>query len=169
MNQKNKNKNCDIVCIIKEKGNKANQINPDSIRKKYNFELNIPLSVEQLRLIATDYFTYNLVVVNNIGDELYNSHSGFENTIFLLLKDENYYHIDIKKIKKYKKCPDCNKLYLNDQNCNNDRIEYFHSQIKKDVKFLKIKSNEENEEINYENDILYFDMETFQDGINFVV
>ena len=73
--------------------------------------------------------------------------------IFLLLKDEHYYHIDIKKIKKYKKCPDCNKLYLNIHNCNNGVAEYFHSQIKKYVKYLKIESNEENEEIDYENDI----------------
>ena len=72
-------------------------------------------------------------------------------------------------LKKYKKCPDYNKLYLNDHNCNNNRIVYFHSQVKKDVKYLKIESNEEDEEINYENDILYFDFETFQDGINFSV
>ena len=46
-----------------------------------------------------DYFKNNLIVVNNIGDELYNSNSGFENTIFLLLSNEHYCHIDIKNIK----------------------------------------------------------------------
>ena len=49
--------------------------------------------MEQLGLITMDYFNNNLIVVNNIGDELYNSNSGFENTIFLLLKDEHYCHI----------------------------------------------------------------------------
>ena len=47
-----------------------------------------------------DYFKNNLIVVNNVGDELYNSNSGFDK-IFLLLKDEHYCHIDIKNIKKY--------------------------------------------------------------------
>ena len=33
-------------------------------------------------------------------------------------------------IKKYKKCKDCNKLFLDEHNCNNERIEYYHSQKK---------------------------------------
>ena len=94
------------------------------LRKKYNIEKNTLLSVNQLGLISMDYFKNNLIVVNNIGDELYNSNSGFENTIFLLLSDEHYCHIDIKNIKK---CKDCNKLFLNEHNCNNDRVEYYHS------------------------------------------
>ena len=88
-----------MVCIIKATGNKANQIKPDIIRKKYNIEKNILLTVEQLGLISMDYFNNNLIVVNNVGNELYNSNSGFEKTIFLLLKDEHYCHIDIKNIK----------------------------------------------------------------------
>ena len=37
------------------------------------------------------------------------------------------------------------------------------------MKYLKIESNEEPEEIDYINDILYFDFETFQGKINFHV
>ena len=107
------------------------------IRKKYGIEKNTLLTVNQLGIISMDYFKNNLIVVNNVGDELYNSNSGFENTIFLLLKDEHYCHIDIKNIKKYKKCSECNKLFLNEHNCNNDRIEYYHSQIKKRCKIFK--------------------------------
>ena len=33
--------------------------------------------------------------------------------------------------KKYKKYSECDKLFLNEHNCNNERIEYYHSQIKK--------------------------------------
>ena len=135
----------------------------------FNIEKNILLTVEQLGLISMDYFNNNLIVVNNVGDELYDSNSGFSDTIFLLLKEEHYCHIDIKNIKKYKKCSKCNKLFLNDHNFNNDRIEYYHLQIKKDVKYLKIESNTEHEEIDYINDILYFYFETFQGEINYHV
>ena len=71
INYKSKNNNCGLVCIIKATGNKANQIKPDMIRKKYNIEKNTLLSVEQLGLITMDYFNNNLIVVNNVGDELY--------------------------------------------------------------------------------------------------
>ena len=93
------------------------------LRKKYNIEKNTLLTVEQLGLISMGYFNNNLIVVNKVGDELYNSNYGFSDTIFLLLKYEHYCHIDIKNIKKYKKCSECNKLFLNDHNCNNDVAE----------------------------------------------
>ena len=77
----------------------------------------------------------------------------------------NNYIFHLKYIQQHRH----EKLFLNDHNCNNDRIEYYHSQIKKDVKYLKIESNSEPEEIDYINDILYFDFETFQGKINFHV
>ena len=116
INYKSKNNNCGIVCLIKATGNKANQIKPDTLRKKYNIEKNTLLTVEQLGIISVEYFNNNLIVVNNVGDELYNSNSGFSDTIFLLLSDKHYCHIDIKNIKKYKKCSECNKLFLNNHN-----------------------------------------------------
>ena len=89
INYKSKNNNCGLVCLIRATGNKANQIKPDMLRKKYNIEKNTLLSVNQLGIISMDYFKNNLIAVNNVGDELYNSNSGFENTIFLLLSDQH--------------------------------------------------------------------------------
>ena len=133
-NYKSKNNNCGLVCIIKALWKNANVIKPDILRKKYNIEKNALLIVEQLGLISTDYFNNNLMVVNNVGDELYNSNSEFENTIFLLLKDEHYFHIDTKIYKIYRKCETCNKTLRSnnlDHKCNMDNVEYFNAQIKK--------------------------------------
>ena len=77
INYKSKNNNCGIVCLIKATGKKANQIKPDTLRKKYKIEKNTLLTCEQLGIISVEYFNNNLIVVNNVGDELYNSNSGF--------------------------------------------------------------------------------------------
>ena len=66
-------------------------------------------------------------------------------------------------MKKYKKCTECNKLFLNEHNCNNDVAEYHHAQIKKDVKYLKIESNAEPEEIDYDNDIYTSTLRLFKE------
>ena len=57
INYKSKNYNCGLICIIKATGNKANQIKPDMIRKKYYIPVCSLLSAEQLGLIANPKIT----------------------------------------------------------------------------------------------------------------
>ena len=184
-NYRSKNNNCGLVCLIKASGNNANKIKSDSLRRKYNIEEGTLLSCEQLGLIADQEFNYNLIVLNNVGDELFTSNQTYDKTIFLILMESHYQHLIIDNIQKFRRCNDCNQFYLNTHSCNNGVAEYYHSQIKKDVKYLvqkdnrilNIKVDKETKkktiiyktEINYDMDVLYFDLETFQETINFKV
>ena len=184
-NYKSINNNCGLVCLIKATGNKANVIKPDSLRKKYNLDEDVLLSCEQLAIIADEEFNHNLIVLNNVGDELFTSYKLYEKTIFLILIDSHYQHLIIDNIQKFSRCSGCNQFFLNSHKCNNGVAEYYHSQVKKDVKYLiqkdnrilketKNKETKEKEiiykqELNYDDDILYFDFETFQETVNFKV
>ena len=140
-NYKSKNNNCGLVCLIRATGNKANKIKPDMIRKKYNIPLNTMITVDQIVMIGKKEFDVKVHVFNQyeylLSDN--NDNDDSKDEIFLLLKDEHYFHIDTKMYKRYRKCEICNKtLRSNNINhkCNIDNIEYFNSQIKKDSKFL---------------------------------
>ena len=70
INPLSKNNNFGIACLIKSCGLKANQVKPDSLRKKYNISLNSLIACEKLGDIANLEFRVNLVIINPLGKEL---------------------------------------------------------------------------------------------------
>ena len=176
INYKSKNNNCGLICLIKGSGKNGNQLKPDTIRKKYNIEKNTLLTCDQLGIISCEELKYNLLVFNSKSNLLYKSNSTFEKSIFLLLEDIHYKLINVKDVKIKQKCKFCGKKYIdNNHECNSRRREYFLSKIKKQKKYVilnDIKINKDGKkikEIDYDNDILYFDFETFEDNGNFSV
>ena len=112
INPLSKNNNCGLVCLIKSCGLKANQVKPDSLRKKYNITLNSLIGFEKLGDIANLEFRVNLIIINPLGKELLNTNTEFEKTTFLLLEDGHYKLIDLGEFKTYKKCELCGRKLL---------------------------------------------------------
>ena len=140
INPLSKNNNCGLVCLIKSCGLKANQVKPDSLRKKYNIALNSLIGFEKLGDIANLEFRVNLIIINPLGKELLNTNTEFEKTTFLLLEDGHYKLIDLGEFKTYKKCDLCGRKLLTSNikhNCNTTRKQYYLTQITKQMLPLK--------------------------------
>ena len=138
------NNNCGLVCLIKALDLKANEFKPDSIRKEFGIELKTFIDCDKLGDVANLKFQCNLVVVNLAGFVLFNSSTEHNKTMFLLLDQNHYRHISFEDMKIKKNCEQCGKsIFFDDSKheCNINRLEYFRSQIKKDVKFLMLNDN----------------------------
>ena len=98
INPFSKNNNCGIVRLIKSCRLKANQVKPDSLRKKYNISLNSLIGCEKLGDIANLAFRVNLIIINPLGKKLLNTNTEFEKTTFLLLEDGHYKPIESTQI-----------------------------------------------------------------------
>jgi hypothetical protein len=144
LNYKSKNNNCGLVCIIKALNLKANEVKPDSIRKKYGIPLNTFINCEKLGDIANLEFQCNLIIVNLSGFILFNSNTEYDKNIILLLEDNHYKHVSVENIKIKKSCELCGlSIFFDDDKhiCNIKRLEYYQSQILKKTKFLMVNDN----------------------------
>src|SRR5579885_1445130 len=170
---KSKNNNCGIVCLLNGNNLKANEIKQDMIRKELGIKLNTKLDVDQMGMVA-DYLheKYNgkgyviyderkKVLKYNLYNEEKNEENIEENKVVqICLWNEHYWMVDI--IKK-KRCEKCGRILLvenKDHNlyCDPRKINYMKIKDRVKKKYII-----EDEELDYSNKVIFFDLETFQE------
>lgn len=170
---KSKNNNCLLQCYNIAYDVKGNEIKPDSVRKALNIPSNEKIGLDKIPMI-TEY--YNTKLNKNKGFQVLNekfeivSYKYFDNSedyIKLFLRDEHYFLFDVIEFKKCDKCG--RKLRLENENhkCNINRASYRRRQIHKKRDFVQVHDVKEASKIDY-NDIVHWDLETFQHIINHV-
>jgi len=171
-NYKSKNNNCGLVSLIKAVGLNANKIKADLLRKKYGIALNTYISCDELGTIANNEFNVNLIVINTSGFVLHQTNSKYDNHVVLLLDNEHFKHVELKNIKIKTKCKLCGKhinINSNEHKCNNNIMEFYQTQITKKSKSIITRNVIKSDKIDYDNDLFFFDFETFQFNLSFVV
>jgi hypothetical protein len=190
---KSKNNNCLIACFIKALGLNGNKVKPDIIRQKVGLKQNEMIETKDIHLIA-DYFECGFMVINELNTKPLLVHNLFRDVIVQLLLITEHYQLinDVEKeikicahcFKKYtekhnciidnpdkKHCNKCGKDYLKTHNCNITNITFYKSinsrkrREKPDIISVK---NIKTKKIDYR-DIIFFDLETFQEYNNHVV
>ncbi len=161
INLKSKNNNCLIQCFNTSSKNKGNKIKNDSIRKELGLPLGTKIDIKDVDKIA-DYFQQSYVLINQsyniIGQKLING----SEPINLMLINEHYYLIEILNSGKCVKCGDRYVKDLKKHTCNITKVSYYKRKKCHEKNMVMVKNIEENK-IDY-NDIIYFDLETFQEA-----
>lgn len=168
-----KNNNCVFmpffdICQIKNVKQKK-QICED-LRKLIDASKKEMINIDKLPTIAK-WFCENykehiigFMCVDCDGNILSSDHYDFvdENKLlYLCLKGDHYYRALMKRT-----CVDCGSTYYNVHNCNIKRASYNDYKIQKKKEFLKVKSIEDENEFNYFEHLITFDLETFPDPNN---
>lgn len=171
VNCKSKNNNCLFSCLNKALNIKGNEIKPDVIREKLNIEKNTMLNIDDIKNITTsNYYKCGFILFDESNKIIASNDLNNTNVVKLKLLNKHYMLIgETKYLYKCDKCGKCN-YYTNidDHKCNNNVTKYYNLQVKKKRNIviskldIKEKKNGHNK-IDYENNLIFYDLETFQE------
>ncbi len=159
---KSKNNNCLFSCINRALNIKGNATKPDVIREKLGIEKGTKININDIKKI-TDYYKCGFILSNESNKIIASNDLNNDDVVNLKLINENYLLID--NYKYYYDCKKCGKKQyynnINDHKCNDNVLKYYSSKIKKLKNVVLSKKKTENKKIDYENDVIYYDLETF--------
>lgn len=164
---KTSNNNCAFACYMRKLGIKGNKVKPDKIRETIGLKHGEIVMVSQLHMLS-DHFQVGHQVYD--GDDAYKVIDAYEmdrETIVDLVLMGGHYWLIKNQAEPLKKCYSCGKKYRNvHTECVPSKKLFYEQQIHSDGKKW-VKSSEYKKKKKYcENDVIFFDIETFPDPIN---
>ena len=155
------NDNCLFMCFTHFLDIKGSALNFDDIREKLKLEGKIKFS--DVYKVAK-YFNTGYVLLNQQQEII--SHCKLETKpeIHIMLMNEHYFIVEYID---YKKCEQCGKKLLNDNEkheCSNKKITYWKSRLCKKREFVDMIDCSDKNKISKDS-MIFFDLETFQETI----
>jgi hypothetical protein len=170
VNLKSKNNNCLIACLNHIYEVKGNKNISDIVRRANDLELNEMIDFNQIPKLVLYYnntydkdFGYH--VINEKNETILLNHKNINANIYL--KGEHYFVWESINFKKCRTCGRVTKFENEIHKCNLNRSRFYNNpktKCKTDNfdNFVQKKEIEDDEKLNY-NDVVYWDLETFQE------
>ena len=154
------NDNCLIMCFTQSLGIKGSSLKPEKVRKDAGVELEGMISFTNVEKIA-DYFEVGYVLLNEKQEIISSKNIEDEKKVTIMLMNNHYY---IVKDISYDYCQKCGQKFNTnkDHQCNKNIISYKNRMIDGNKDYVPMINCQDKQKMN-DNDIVFFDLETFQD------
>ena len=138
--------NCLFKCL---------EVKGNLIRKELGIEKNIPIKIDLLPTIS-DHLKIGIKVYDAQKREILNYGHKYDKQVELILSHQHYLLV----VEKSKKCLECGKVWYKQHLCNHKRRKYW-AYMNGEKVVMRPTTKLRTEPIDYDNNVVYYDFETF--------